>query len=150
MLPAFVLCNTIILVLINTPSNIRRLVPALRGYTFEYVTHAEKIKEVVKGNKKVFLLAEETNGEYQYPIKYYANPIITNKEYFELDDNPTKEYKEKLINYMKEYDYLYCIRIKDISRENYKELFNNIEENTLYKIIYKNNKITLEKEEIAN
>ena len=134
-----------ILVLINTPSNIRRLVPALRGYRFEYIDHAKIIKDKVKGTKKVFLLAESTGGEYQYPVKYYANPIITNKEYFELDDNPTKEYKEKLINYLKEYDYFYCIRVEEDTLNTYKDIFKNIEKNTVYKIYYKNNNITLKK-----
>ena len=136
---------TILLIVINTPINLRRLVPAFKGYTFEYEEHSKRINNVVKGTKKVFLLAESTGGEYQYPIKYYSNPIITNKEYFELDDNPTEEYKEKLIKYIKDYDYFYCIRTNTNTKNLYNELFGNIEESVVYKIIYKDNKISFEK-----
>ncbi|MBQ8131611.1 MAG: hypothetical protein IJ193_03890 [Bacilli bacterium] len=135
------------LIIIQRPDPLRQLVPALKGYTFEYETIGYQIKEQGKENKKVFLLAEESGGEYQYPVKYYANPIITNKEYYEWVENPTDIHRQELEDYLKEFDYFYIIRIRENTKNTYSNLLESIEERTLYRIKIKEKKINFEKVE---
>ncbi len=138
------------LLLIQKPTNIKKLIPKVKKTPenlYEY--HAKKISSKTENNAKIFLLSQNTEGDYQYAIKYYINPRTTNLSYFSL---PTKDilnyeqyFKEYIYDYILEFDYLYIVDIDDKVKEKYDFFLkeNNIEIGKLYKIINDKNEIKL-------
>lgn len=125
--------------------------------------HADKYKPVLKHDsiniyercanvinkytkdKNVYIIAQDSVGDFQYIVKYYANPINVNLKYFNLKkENVSDEYRNKIKNKILKYDYLFLARSDDKFKENYGSLFENeddIENECMYEI--KDNKIIL-------
>ena len=108
-----------------------------------YQIAASKINKYTKKGK-VYVIAQDSVGDYQYFTKYYANPIVVNLKDFNLKkENVTDKYKQKIKDKILKYDYLYLAVIDDKFKENYEELFDGqkIESGCMYKI--KDDKILL-------
>lgn len=125
--------------------------------------HADKYKPVLKHDsiniyercanvinkytkdKNVYIIAQDSVGDFQYIVKYYANPINVNLKYFNLKkENVSDEYRNKIKNKILKYDYLFLARSDDKFKENYGSLFENeddIKNECMYEI--KDNKIIL-------
>lgn len=111
---------------------------------------ANAIVEKVGEGKKVYLLGQNTDGFYQFAVKYYANPIVTNFYHYNLDttcEDCKQLFDAKIKNYMSEFEYLYVLNTTDEVKEKYDFVFSNIENGKIYKIIYSNDKIELEEVE---
>ena len=135
----------IILFLLTAPAKISYLTPSLiKKDKSTYEVNAEIIKEKVKDNEKVFIIAEDSQGEYQYFVKYYANPIITNMKDFNWptdDDTDYEKYYNSIKNKIKDYDYLYVAVANDKFKEKYQFVFDEeIKSHQLYKIEKKDDK----------
>ena len=129
----------IILFLMTAPSKISYLTPnIIKKDKSIYEVNAEIIREHVKDNAKVFIVAEDSSGEYQYYVKYYANPIITNMKNFNWptdDDTDYYDYYNSIKDKIKNYDYLYIASVNDKFKENYEFVFDGeIKQHQLYKI----------------
>ncbi len=130
---------TIILFLLTTPKKLTYLTPFIfkEKPTF-YETNALILKEQVEDNNKVFIIAEDTQGEYQYFVKYYANPIITNMTEYNWptdEDTNYEKYYNSIKDKIKDYDYLYIATINDKFNEKYHFVFpSDVKEHQLYKI----------------
>lgn len=114
-----------------------------------YQHHANIIKNQTEENAKVYMLAQGTVGDYQYFVKYYINPRITNLLYYSFPveniDDYQKYFEKEIQDYMLSYDYLYIVCIDEEFKEKYGFIFNNekINPEGLYKVINKNGKVKL-------
>lgn len=113
-----------------------------------YEIYGNYISSNVDDGAKVFILAQNSEKEYNYFVKYYANPIITNMEYYSWDDSTitnTKNYFDKNIKkYLSDYDYIFIAKLDDNFSDKYSWLFNGkIENGQLYKIDYNDDILTL-------
>lgn len=129
-----------ILLLIQNPIKLKRLIPKVKK-TEEHIfqIQADKIKRNTKANTKVFLIAQNTSGEYQFGVKFYLDTQTTNLNSFNLPtsniDDYEKYYNENIKEYMLEFDYLYLSKLDESFYQKYHFLFNEpIKENNLYKI----------------
>ncbi len=101
-------------------NNYRKLIPALKKDVMSlYEKCANDIK--VKDNSKVFIIANDTEGEFNYRIKYYANNITTNNGYINLKEYSDLDIKE----ITKDYDYIYIAVASDEFINKHQDLFNN-------------------------
>ena len=140
---------TAFLLLVQSPQNIRKLTPKVKKTPenlYEY--HAKKISKKTEEDSKIFLIAQNTDGDYQYAIKYYMNPRLTNLSHFSFpkDLENYKDYFEKYLNdYILEFDYLYIVSIDEETKEKYDFLFkdNSLETEKIYKITNNKDKIKL-------
>lgn len=132
----YIIYSTIILSLIVPTSKFYNLIPKLNKNSKNiYEENAEIIRKNVKGNKKVFILAQSTSGDYQFFIKYYANPIVTNLNNYNWPNDNTKEYYKSIKKDIIKYDYIYIANVNDNFNTNYKFVFNNdVQNGQLYKI----------------
>lgn len=132
----YIIYLTIILSLIVPTSKFYNLIPKLNKNSKNiYEENAEIIRKNVKGNKKVFILAQSTSGDYQFFIKYYANPIVTNLNNYNWPNDNTKEYYKSIKKDITKYDYIYIANVNDNFNTNYKFVFNNdVQNGQLYKI----------------
>lgn len=132
----YIIYLTIILSLIVPTSKFYNLIPKLNKNSKNiYEENAEIIRKNVKGNKKVFILAQSTSGDYQFSIKYYANPIVTNLNNYNWPNDNTKEYYKSIKKDITKYDYIYIANVNDNFNTNYKFVFNNdIQNGQLYRI----------------
>ena len=129
----------ITLFILTTPKKLTYLTPFIfKANQTAYETNALILKEQVEDNKKVFIIAEDTQGEYQYFVKYYANPIITNMKDYNWptdDDTDYRKYYNSIKDKIKDYDYLYIATINDKFNEKYQFVFKTeVKEHQLYKI----------------
>jgi hypothetical protein len=68
-----------ILLIIQKPSNFTKLYPAVGShYESIYEIDANYLNEKTDSNSKIFIIAQNTDGTYQYYIKYYSNPRFVN------------------------------------------------------------------------
>lgn len=132
----------ILLLLFQYPSNIRKLLPKVKKTPINpYMYHASKISEKTESNSKIFLIVQNSGGDYQFAVKYYMNPRTTNLKYFSFPIDNIEDYKayfdNNIKNYMVEFDYLYVITINDEIWNKYDFILkdNNIEKEQVYKII---------------
>ncbi|MCI8346521.1 MAG: hypothetical protein HFJ12_01055 [Bacilli bacterium] len=130
-----------ILILIQKPSFTTKITPQWKSSDesiFEY--HAKKLMKKTKENSKIFLIAQNSTGEFQFFVKYYMNPRIVNRHRFNLPvanvDNYKEYFEQEIKNDMISFDYLYLAQIDDEFREKYQFLFSNskVENEQLYKI----------------
>ncbi len=140
-----IIFSTIILFLLMTPAKIYYLMPNLVKKDKDiYEINASIIREYVKGNAKIFIVAQDSSRDYQYFVKYYANPIITNMYDFNWptdDDTDYEKYYDSIKDKIKDYDYLYIAVTNDKFKEKYKFVFGeNVNEQQLYKIEKENDK----------
>ena len=114
-----------------------------------YKYHADIIKKKTNSKAKIFIIAQNTSGEYQYFTKYYMNARITNLKKYNLPIEKIKNYEEyfdkKVNDYMLKYDYLYLASIDNNFINKYSFIFpnNDIKETNLYKIENYNGKVKL-------
>lgn len=142
------------LFLIQDPGSLSKLVPKwTKDPENIYQYHANIIRSKTENNAKVFIFAQTTVGDYQYYVKYYINPRITNLQYYTLPideiDNYQKYFETEVEDYMLEYDYVYLLMIDDDFKEKYGFIFENqeIKAEELYRIKKEKGKIRLEKVE---
>lgn len=140
----------IILILLQTPSNLKSLIPKVRKTPMnDYQYHASMIEKKTEPFAKVFLLVQNSEGDYQYAVKYYMNPRITNLTNFSFPVENITNYQEYFHHYIKnelvKYDYLYIVRMDDVVKEKYDFLLKdyNLVENKVYKIVYKKGNLEL-------
>ena len=138
----------IILVIFVEKSSLHYLKPVIikTEITKEEIV-AKDIVNKTKENSKVFLLSQDTGSTYQFSVKYYANPRITNLKYYDLPLDNAKEFFDREVNnYMLGYDYLYVVNTTREINNKY-DLFRNIKNKELYKIINNNGKVKIKKVE---
>lgn len=94
-------------------------------------------------NSNVYIIAQDSVGDFQYIVKYYASPINVNlKDYNLKKDNLSDEYKKKIKDKILKYDYLFLARLDDKFLENYMDIFDDeIKSGCLY--VIKGDKIKL-------
>ena len=101
---------------------------------------AKEIESNTKKGTKIYIIAEDSVGDYQFYIKYYLDDKTTNLNYFNLPtkdiDNYEDYYNDNIKDYIHQFDYLYLAKLNDEFKEKYQFLFDNdkIEEGNLYKI----------------
>ena len=101
---------------------------------------ANSIKEKTKNKSKIYVIAEDSVGDYQFYIKYYLGDKTTNLVYFDLPvkdiENYEDYYNQNIKEYMLKFDYLFLAKLNKEFKEKYSFLFENntIEEGNLYKI----------------
>ena len=143
---------TILLILIQSPFSINKCFPKIiKPKNNGFIEMAKIINKNTKKNSKIYIIAQNSSGDYQFYIKYYLDDKTTNLEYFDLpilENNNCEEYfNTNVKDYMYKYDYLYLAKIDESFKEKYNFIFdNNIKEGNLYKInksnielIYENN-----------
>lgn len=125
--------------------NIEKYIPALRLYEKNTYEECANIINKYTKDKSVYIIAQDSVGDFQYIVKYYANPINVNLKNFNLKkDNVSEKYKEKIKSKILKYDYLFLARLDDKFIENYGSIFeneNDVKEKCMYEI--NDNKITL-------
>lgn len=145
-----------LLVIIQSPVQFDKLTPKIFNYdkmtsrTNMYEEHANIIKEKVKDDSSIYVIAQDSVGQYQFYVKYYLDKNKTNLHYFNLPvGDEVSDYEEyfndEVKDYMSEFDYLYLANINNSFVEKYSFLFDNeIENRQLYKINKNDNQIKLE------
>ena len=136
------------LILIMDRSAWHYLKPAIvkNQITNEEIVANDIIKRT-EDNSKIFLLAQDTGATYQFSVKYYANPRITNLKGYELPIiEESEDYFYNNINdYMLKFDYLYVVNTTEDINNNYDFIFKSIKNNELYKINDNKGKVTIKK-----
>lgn len=136
------------LILIMDRSAWHYLKPAIvkNQITNEEIVANDIIKRT-EDNSKIFLLSQDTGATYQFSVKYYANPRITNLKGYELPIiEESEDYFYNNINdYMLKFDYLYVVNTTEDINNNYDFIFKSIKNNELYKINDNKGKVTIKK-----
>ena len=141
---------TILLTLIQSPSSIHKCIPRIKkAEPTGFKAIADFINANTKSGSKIYIIAEDSPGDYQYYIKYYMDDKTTNLQYYNLPveeiDDYEKYFNENVRGYMSRYDYLYLAKIDDKFKEKYNFLFNEeIKEGNIYKIEESNIKLIKE------
>lgn len=116
-----------------------------RGYSNMYSENADVIRNKIRGNKKIFIVSQNTSGECQYFTKYYANPIYVNLKNYSWKNSNYEDYYNSIKKSIKKYDYIYFEIIDDDFSKNYEFAFNTkVKQGELYKIIKKYDEIKYE------
>lgn len=125
---------TIILILfllgIQNFSNYKKFIPALKK---DEKSIYEKCAEDLKNKSatgKIYIVAQNSEGQFEYRIKYYADAITTNRNHIEWAHFNEQQIKE-ITN---SYDYIYFAQIDEAFIKEYSYLFLNLNPYTLYKI----------------
>lgn len=138
-----------ILILLQNPECIFRIFPKVLYIKNDYEVIADEIKDKIEDNKKVYIVAQDTAGEYPYYLKYYLDTSTTNtiKYEFDLDQENYEEYfNNNINNYMLEFDYVYLAKVDLEFMEAYKFLSDDkIDNKGLYKINNREGKVKLKK-----
>lgn len=136
---------SIIAFVLTRPDRLFDIYPKLtQNLPNHYEVKANILKSKVEDNAKVFIVAQNTNGAYQFFIKYYANPIINNMYNYNWPistDEDNKEYYESIKGDIINYDYLYIAVADERFIKNYDFVFtdNKPSEDQLYKIVKNSN-----------
>lgn len=132
---------TAILILIQSPLSINKCYPRIKKSQMSgFEKLANSIKEKTKNKSKIYVIAEDSVGDYQFYIKYYLGDKTTNLVYFDLPvkdiENYEDYYNQNIKEYMLKFDYLFLAKLNKEFKEKYSFLFENntIEEGNLYKI----------------
>ena len=143
----YLIISFILLLSINR-GRIHYLKPTItRESITPYEVVSNRIIEKTNEKNKIFLLSQETESLYQFSVKYYANPRITNLRYYELplDEMDFEDYFYNNVNdYMLKFDYLYVVNTTDELNNKYDFIFKNIKNDELYKIKNENGKVKLD------
>ena len=89
--------------------------------------------------KKIFIVAQDSEGDFQFRIKYYVGNIETNLNNYDWENN--KKYYETIKEYVSNYDYLYLAQINDEFENTFGQYFDKVKLYGLYEI--NNEKFTL-------
>ena len=114
------------LALINTPMTYSKLYPFfIKGESTgleNYAQMAQDLKTRIEdGNAKVFIIAQKSTGA-QYFLQYYATPIKVNSSHYSWNtstEDTGKEFKENILPYITDYDYLYIVDANEEFKEAY-------------------------------
>lgn len=122
-----------LLIIIQNSKNYIKIIPALKqSETSIYEKCADDlIKHNVLGSK-IFVIAQDSEGDFQYRIKYYAGNITTNQSNYNWDNNIS--YYENIKNYVNEFDYIYLAQINEGFNDTFNKVFDEIKPYGLYKI----------------
>lgn len=113
----------LVLLLTISPADIEKFSPALiKAKPTIYEFQANSIKKTVK-SKKVFIISQNSLGQFQFYLKYYANPIIVNLQDYDLNKYPTVDYKNKMKNEIQKYDYLFLASLDGTFFKEYNSWF---------------------------
>lgn len=146
----------LLLVIIQSPVQFDKLTPKIIKNenivtrVVEYENHANIIKKNIKDDSNIYVIAQDSVGQYQFFIKYYLDKNRVNLYHYTFPvSGEVSDYEEyfndEVKDYMSEFDYLYLANINDSFIEKYSFLFNNeIENRQLYKINKNDNQIKLE------
>ena len=145
----YLLYSLIVLGLLLSIQNVSRLndiYPAYRridNIHSVYNDYANNIINNVPKKSKVFFLTSGDNVGQQYFIQYYLDEIKINDLYFcyKEFDGSFKNDNETLLNYIKEFDYFYLIDCNEEFIKKYSKYFDDIKENSIYKITIKKDKL---------
>lgn len=145
---------TTILILLQSPVYLLKLAPrVIKNHVNDvYINHANSISNKTDENSKIYIIAQNSDGAYQFYTSYYMSPRVVNVKFYNLPkdlENYEEYFYSEVNNYMLEYDYLYLAVIDEDFENNYNFLFNNekIEKGQLYKIENENGKVKLSMEE---
>ena len=139
---------TVLLVILQTPGRFLDMYPILNSQPNNvYLYHADNIRKYAKTGDSVFIVAQDSVGDYQFYTKYYLDGVKTNLYYysFALDEDVEKYYEKNVKSYLKKFDYVYLAKINEKYIEKYSFLFNNnnIQENQMYKVENKKGSLQL-------
>ena len=140
---------TLILLLILTPAEIGRLYPEYKkanNPNASWEKYANEITKNLKSGSKVFFLTMENNHGQNYYIQYYADRLKFNNKYFAYlsDKEIWKNETDEVLEYIKEFDYFYLINYDEDFKNDFSNVFDEIDENSIY-IIDKNSNVLLKK-----
>lgn len=141
------------LFLIQKPEMLEKCFPKIRrNPPTPYEIHAGIISSQTEEKSKIFVIAQNTLGQYQYSIKHYSGSRLVNLEKFNFKiDKKISNYQEYFNKEYKDtvskYDYLYLAIIDDEFIDKYGFLFEdkNIQNNDLFQIITDGDQIQLKK-----
>ena len=148
------IATMVVLILVQAPDTLSKFYPRiLKSGESDFEIHANIIRPQIEENSKLFIIAEDTPGNFQYRIKYHLDGVTTNLEYFNLETDESKienfdEYVAGFKNYLKDYDYLYIGNLNDDFNDMYGFLFdeNEVKVTNLYKVNKKDGSLTLIKQ----
>ena len=119
----------VLLLLPQSPEHLKDLKPSIIDLTKKYYEiTAEKITSIVDEKSKVFILGVDNDLARQFYVKYYANPITTNLQYYQFDTNDTVnpyEYISNISAYILDFEYLYIDTMNKSFIDKYSFLFKN-------------------------
>ncbi len=143
----YLIITCIFLFLSNTGLYLDRLTPKLHASEpNKYEISASYLMNYVSEKSKVYIVSQNTYGEYQYFTKYYANPITVNVLDFNWPLENPDEYYNNIKNELLNYDYIYFASVDDDFINKYGKFFNNdVSFNKIFKIINNNGTIEYEK-----
>ena len=122
-----------LLLVIQNPKNYIKIIPALKQS--EKSIYEKCADDLIKNNvlgSKIFIVAQDSEGDFQYRVKYYAGNIITNQSNYDWDNNIS--YYESITNYISEFDYIYLAQINEEFEDTFDKIFDDIKLYGLYKI----------------
>lgn len=123
----------VFLLIIQNKENYLKLIPALRTSEktlYEKCSHDLLTNEVF--GKKIFIVAQDSEGDFQFRIKYYVGNIETNLNNYDWENN--KKYYETIKEYVSNYDYLYLAQINDEFENTFGQYFDKVKLYGLYEI----------------
>ena len=141
-----------VLIVVIPRASFKRIIPRISKPKIRNEEIISKtIEEKIGKGKNVYILAQDTDGFYQFSIKYYANPIITNVYNYSFPltcETDCKElYKKTTMEYMLKFDYLYVYNTTKEVNDKYDFIFKNIKNDGIYKIKNIDDKLLLEEVE---
>ncbi len=143
-----------VLLLIQGPESMYQCFPKISKKSESvYKYHSNIINKKTKKDDKVFIIAQNSCGDFQYIIQYYSNPRKINIDNFNWEVKKKKDYQEyfdkKINKNILKYDYLYIASLdkKFIDKYNFVFPDDDIKETNLYKIKNDNGKVKLVKVE---
>lgn len=123
----------LLLLVIQNPKNYVKVIPAIRESKMSVYKKCanDLINNDVLG-KRIFIIAQDSEGEFQYRVKYYTGNIITNQSNFDWDNDIL--YYKNIKDYVNEFDYIYLAQINEKFNDTFDEVFDDIKPYGLYKI----------------
>lgn len=122
-----------LLLVIQNPKNYIKIIPALKQS--ETSIYEKCANDLIKYNvlgSKVFVIAQDSEGDFQYRIKYYVGNITTNQSNYNWDNSIS--YYENIKDYVNEFDYIYLAQINEEFDDIFDKVFDEIKPYGLYKI----------------
>ena len=143
-IPIIVFC---VLLLLNKSSNLKNIAPQISlKEPDQYEIAGNYLTDNVLDNSRVFIIAQQSSGSYQYFVKYYAKPIVVNLSDYSLPSEPDVYYKNYLKTILHGYDYVFIINTDESLNVYYEDIFgNDLKNNLLMKIEKSDKDITLKR-----
>lgn len=116
---------SLILFIFVSPESMDSFTPVLGATKVTIFQKEGAIIDKYTNNDKVYIIAQNSVGQYQFYLKYYANPIMVNLEDYDLEKEPTDDYKSEIKNKIDDYDYLFIASLDGTFFENYSSWFDS-------------------------